>query len=233
MSQLPDFKIDSKRDATPSIRGYVYQAYQSVLAWIKLKEKEILVLEGSEDFDIHRESSVTTTQVKNVAGNITLRSKSVIDSINNYWISCERNADYNVTLRFLTTDEAGQEQGDPFGPNQKGLEYWHKAALGEVEIEPLRTFLLTLGLHSNLKSLIQTATDDELREKLICRIKWDMGESPIEALQYVIEEKLKIHGSSLHINSIYLSLKTTDIVSGGAWGRRPHTFSESTMLISM
>ena len=32
--------------------------------------------------------------------------------------------------------------------------------------------------------------------------------------------------------SIYLSLKTTDNVSGGAWGRRPHTFSASTMLIS-
>lgn len=64
MSPPTDFKTDPKRDATDSIRGYVYQAYQSVLAWIQLKENEILVLEGSEDFDIHRESSVTTTQVK-------------------------------------------------------------------------------------------------------------------------------------------------------------------------
>jgi len=203
VNQPTSFKTDPQRDATPSIRGYVYQAYQSALAWMQLKENEILVLEGSEDFDIHRESSVTTTQVKNVTGNITLRSKSVIDAINNYWISCERNPDYNIILHFLTTAEAGQEQGNPFGPNQKGLEYWHKAVIGEVEIEPLRTFLLTLGLHSNLKSFIQAATDDELREKLICRIKWDMGERSIEALQYVIEEKLKIHGYSLHINSLY------------------------------
>ena len=33
-------------------------------------------------------------------------------------------------------------------------------------------------------------------------------------------------------NLIDLSLKTTDIVSGGAWGRRPHTFSEPTLLVN-
>ena len=29
-----------------------------------------------------------------------------------------------------------------------------------------------------------------------------------------------------------LFIKTTDIVSGGVWGRRPHTFSEPTSLAS-
>lgn len=212
MSPPTDFKTDPKRDATDSIRGYVYQAYQSVLAWIQLKENEILVLEGSEDFDIHRESSVTTTQVKNVAGNITLRSQSVIDAINNYWISCERNPDYDVILRFLTTAEAGQEQGNPFGIDQKGLEYWHRAALDQVAIEPLRTFLLTIGLNSNLKSFIQAATDDELREKLICRIKWDMGNRPIEALQHVIDDKLMFHGYRLGINTHYSCKALPDLL---------------------
>lgn len=32
--------------------------------------------------------------------------------------------------------------------------------------------------------------------------------------------------------NVYLSVKTTDNVSGGAWGRRPHTFGASTLLIS-
>jgi hypothetical protein len=31
---------------------------------------------------------------------------------------------------------------------------------------------------------------------------------------------------------VYLSVKTTDIVSGGMWGRRPHTLSEPTMLVN-
>ncbi len=34
------------------------------------------------------------------------------------------------------------------------------------------------------------------------------------------------------LDDFYLSLKTTDIVSGGAWGRRPHTLSEPTMLVN-
>ena len=36
----------------------------------------------------------------------------------------------------------------------------------------------------------------------------------------------------LKSESIYLSLKTTDIVSDGAWGRKPHTFSEPTLLVN-
>jgi hypothetical protein len=32
-------------------------------------------------------------------------------------------------------------------------------------------------------------------------------------------------------NTLFMD-KTTDIVSGGAWGRRPHTFGEATWLLS-
>ncbi len=32
--------------------------------------------------------------------------------------------------------------------------------------------------------------------------------------------------------TVYLSVKITDIVSGGVWGRRPHTLSEPTMLVN-
>lgn len=203
MSPPPSFKTDPKRDATDSIRGYVYQAYQSVLAWMQLKENEMLVLEGSEDFDIHSGSSVATTQIKDVFGNLTLRTQAVIDSLNNYWSCHERNQDFDIVLRFLTTAEAGQEQGSPFGPGQKGLEYWQSAESEHIDIGPLRAFLLILKLNPNLASFIKTATDDELREKLIRCIKWDMGNRPREALQYIIEEKLKIHGLKLHINSHY------------------------------
>lgn len=203
MNNPTNFKTDPKRDATASIRGYVYQAYQSVLAWIQLKENEILVLEGSEDFDIHRGYSVTTTQVKDVSVNLTLRSQSVIDALNNYWTCGEKNSDYDIFMHFLTTAEAGQEQGAPFGLGHKGLEYWHNAVSDHCDIAPLRKFLLTLGLNPNLKLFIQEAKDNELCDKLFRRIKWDIGERPIDALQLVIEEKLKIHGYSLGINTHY------------------------------
>ncbi|MDT8376600.1 MAG: hypothetical protein RQ867_07650, partial [Mariprofundaceae bacterium] len=168
-------KVDDKRDATDSIRGYVYQAYQSVLAWIQLKENEILVLEGSEDLDIHRRSSVITTQVKDVSSNLTLKSKAVVESLNNYWACCERNPKHDIRFHFLSTAEAGLERGNPFGSNIKGLEYWESAELDSVDIEPLRSFVLTLELIPSLRSFVESATDDELREKLVGRIKWDLG----------------------------------------------------------
>lgn len=201
MSPPSDFKTDPKRDATDSIRGYVYQAYQSVLAWMELEENEILILEGSEDFDIHHGSTVTTTQVKDVSGNLTLRTQSVVDSLNNYWECCERNPGYDILLRFLTTAEAGQEQGSPFGPDQKGLEYWQRTESDHIDIEPLRVFLQKLELNPLLASFIQGATAEELREKLIIPIKWDLGNRPREALEYTIENKLKIHGLKSRINS--------------------------------
>lgn len=203
MSTPTDFKTDPKRDATDSIRGYVYQIYQSVLAWMQLKDNEILVLEGAEDFDVHCGSSVTTTQVKDVSGNQTLRSAAIVDSINNYWIHCERNPDHLIILRYLTTAEAGCEQGAPFGTGQKGLEYWKSAESDDVDITPLRTFLPTLDLSANLVSFIRAATDDELRERLIRRIQWDMGEKPMDAIGYAIEDKLKVHGSKFGISPHY------------------------------
>lgn len=197
------FKTDSKRDATDSIRGYVYQVYQSILSWIQLNADEILVLEGAEDFDVRCGPSVVTTQVKDVASNLTLRSATVIDTLNNYWAHRERNPDYDIVLRFLATSETGQEHGSPFGSNRKGLDYWLSAESDHVDIKPLKAFLLTQNLDPSLKAFVQRATDEELREKLIRRIKWDLGNKPSEAIQYTIEDKLKLHGFKLSINSHY------------------------------
>lgn len=170
---------------------------------MQLKENEILVLEGAEDFDVHIGSTVTSTQVKDVTCNLTLRSTAIIDALNNFWDHSERNPGYEIVLRFLTTTVAGEEQGSPFGSGQKGLEYWISAERDDVDIEPIRAFLITLGLAQKFVSFIQSATVDELRDKLIRRIRWDLGNKPREALQYLIEDKLKLHGFKLGINSHY------------------------------
>ena len=84
---------DKRRQATDSIRGYVYQAYQSVLAWMRLGQDEVLFLEGVEDFDVHSDDSVTATQVKNTAGSgtLTLRSGDAVAAINNLWRHQQNN----------------------------------------------------------------------------------------------------------------------------------------------
>src|SRR5262245_55795706 len=108
---------DKRRQATDSIRGYVYQAYQSVLAWMRLGEQEILFLEGAEDFDVHSAEGVTATQVKDTVGSgtVTLRSGDAVDAINNLWRHRKNNPDTSVRLRFLTTASPGRERMAPFG----------------------------------------------------------------------------------------------------------------------
>ena len=73
------------RQAVPSIRGYLYQIWHSLHAWLELRDDERLYLEGAEDLDVVRRGDATTVQVKDTAANVTLRSADVVDAIKNYW----------------------------------------------------------------------------------------------------------------------------------------------------
>src|SRR3954468_21186 len=103
---------DPQRDAGDSIRGYVYQAYRSIWAWMRLGPTELLFLEGAEDFDVVVKEEAIATQVKDRPGrSLTLRSKEALDAINNFWTHKEANRDRSVRFRYLTTSERGQEIG--------------------------------------------------------------------------------------------------------------------------
>jgi tetratricopeptide (TPR) repeat protein len=203
---------DPKREATSSIRGYVYQAYQSIFAWMRLAEHEVLYLERAEDFDVHEADKVTATQVKDTAasGTLTLRSADVVEAINNFWGHKQRNPDKTVTLRFLTTALPGQEKGVYFGSVGKGLEYWGSIARGEqIPLTPLREFLLDLALHKPLIDFLRESDDITIRHQFIRCIHWDTGSKPIEALVASIRDQLVIHGDRRGVDS-YHSEKVLD-----------------------
>lgn len=195
---VDSFKTDPKREATDSFRGYRYQAFQSVLAWMRLGREEILVLEGAEDFDLHEpdKKAVTTGQIKDLSSNITLRSKSVKEALNNYWAHRRRNNNnYQITFRFMTTANAGQEKDNPFGKGVKGIELWERSRRdGEIDLSPLRNFLLKQNLDMSLKEFIADSDKDALRDQLITPIYWDLGQKPKEALIDDIYNRLIIHG---------------------------------------
>ncbi len=46
--RVPD--EEKKRQAVDSLRGYVYQVYQTLLAWLDLNVDETLLLEIAEDY---------------------------------------------------------------------------------------------------------------------------------------------------------------------------------------
>ena len=78
-------KAEPKRQADDALRGYVYQIWHSVDAWLDLAEDETLYLEGAEDFDRVSDEIATVAQVKDTQRKITLRSQEVNYAINHYW----------------------------------------------------------------------------------------------------------------------------------------------------
>ncbi len=139
-----------------------------------LSEDDVLILEGAEDFDVRTDPVVVTTQVKHVANNVTLRTGAVVDAIQNFWIHQQKNKDFRVYLRFLTTAVAGCEQGAHFGTGKPGLEYWTSVVQNKVDCEPLRQFLLAQSLDASLLDFIRSASRDDLHDKLLARIQWDL-----------------------------------------------------------
>ncbi|HEY7491427.1 MAG TPA: hypothetical protein VIH59_10005, partial [Candidatus Tectomicrobia bacterium] len=203
---------DKRRQATASIRGYVYQAYQSVLAWMRLGKDEVLFLEGAEDFDVHSANGVTATQVKDTAGSgtFTLRSGDAVAAINNLWRHKLNNQDKVVSLRFLTTASPGREKGAEFGDVATGIECWALAKRDEdLSLEPLKSLLLSLALAPPLADFLRRSDDQAIRKDLICRLDWDTGCRPIDGLVADIKDRLVFFGASKGIDS-YQSEKVLD-----------------------
>ena len=55
----PNLQANPNRQAHNQLRGYLYQIWHSVNAWLDLADDEILYLEGAEDFDRELRSGLT------------------------------------------------------------------------------------------------------------------------------------------------------------------------------
>ncbi|MFC1739251.1 tetratricopeptide repeat protein [Planctomycetota bacterium] len=192
--QIPDDQ--TKRQAVDSLRGYIYQIYQTLNTWLTLKEDEILLLEVAEDFAVIAKDALRGTQVKDTAGSgsVTLKTKSVSKTIKCLWEFQQANPDRNVYITYLTTSKIGKERGLTFPDNHSGLAYWRVAAREGTDIEPIRQVLLALDLPPQVKSFIKKATPDELRDRILRQIKWVCDEKDIEGLEKTILDRLIYFG---------------------------------------
>jgi hypothetical protein len=169
---------DPAREAAASMRGYWGQVWRSVLAWVELGETERLYLEGAEDFDRISGLVAETVQVKDTAGNITLRSGDVIEAIGNAWDHQRRNPRHAIKFRFLTTAGIGVEQGSPFGAGIGGLRLWREGrssgdeAKRRQDARAIANFLSSEGkAPTAVLEFLRTATDAEIWQRLIAPIE--------------------------------------------------------------
>lgn len=176
---------DISRSAVAALRGFSYQLHASALAWIGLREGELLYLEVAEDFAIVTRDALRGTQVKDDAGSgsLTIRSAGVIAAIDSLVDLTRRNAGRRVSIRYLTTAAIGRERASvdriDDGP---ALSYWRRAANGE-NVGPLRDILLRLPLQSDTLEFIRTGSDQALRSDLLSRVHWEAGQPPLGELE--------------------------------------------------
>jgi hypothetical protein len=183
---------DVARQAVAALRGYAFQLYGSVLAWLELKEGEDLFLEVAEDYAVVAQDALKAVQAKETraSGAITLNTTGVRDAINSFVDLCHRNPERTVSLRYFTTSHRGLEREVANRINgMSGLEYWRLVARG-ADIAPLRARLLELDLRQQTRDYIEGSDNEGLRDKLIRRITWDCGQGGLEDLEGEIEAKL-------------------------------------------
>ena len=186
---------DPNRQAHAQLRGYLYQIWHSVDAWLDLADDEVLYLEGAEDFDRISGDTATATQVKHTQHNITLRSQEVIDAINHYWELRTNSPDLRVKFRFLTRSQIGTEQGSPFGKNQQGLRLWGRCSGDEATITKISEFLQNEGkISEEVADFLKQAAPQQIYEQLIEPITWDTESKPASFVEQSISDKLVLHG---------------------------------------
>ena len=193
---------NSKRQAHAQLRGYLYQIWHSVNAWLDLADNDILYLEGAEDFDTVSGDTATAVQVKDTQRNITLRSQEVNDAINHYWELQDNPPNLqdnppnlNVKFRFLTRSKIGVEQGNPFGKDQPGLRLWSRCSGDEAAITKISEFLQTeRKISEEVDTFLKQAEPQEIYQKLIEPITWETDSKPASYVEQSISEKLVYHG---------------------------------------
>jgi tetratricopeptide (TPR) repeat protein len=201
--ESPPLVNDPAREAAASMRGYWAQIWRSVLVWMELDESERLYLEGAEDFDRVSGLAAETVQVKDVAGNVTLRSSDVVEAICNAWDHEQRNPRRAIRFRFLTTAGIGVEQGAPFGTGIGGLQLWRDcrlsgdAAQRERDARAIADFLLKEGKVSvTVQAFLCAASDAEIWQRLIALIEWDADAEESPDVIREIKNRLVVMGQS-------------------------------------
>ena len=188
-------KSDPRRQANDALRGYVYQIWHSVNAWLDLAEDEILYLEGAEDFDRVSDDTATAVQVKDTQHNITLRSQEVNDAISHYWKLQVNHPGMSVKFRFLTRSKIGAERGNPFGEGQMGLQVWSRCSSDEVAVTKISKFLQDEGkISKEVDDFLKKAAPQEIYERLIEPISWETDSKEASFVEKSISEKLILHG---------------------------------------
>jgi tetratricopeptide (TPR) repeat protein len=212
--RVPDpLKGDPKRQALGLFKGINFQVWQTVLAWIDLREDQALYVEGAEDFDVVANASGISVQIKASERPITLHTEAVVAAIRSYWLLRHNNAPKEVRFRFVTTAVIGCETGAALGHKEAGLSIW---TISSRERDPdlaekIRTFLLQD--HATAQRLAQpfsapipglieflkSASRQVVLKELIQPISWETSQGNVETAKEAVRLRLHAYGEKVNL----------------------------------
>src|ERR1039458_3989965 len=183
---------DPRRQAVPSIRGTVYQAWWSIDAWLRLTDDNtVIYLEGAEDFDIVRNTgSAVAAQIRNTSQPISLGTQKARQALEAFWNVTCNEAYRRVDLHYLTTSNAAMEIDADFG-GITGIEAWRIAQTDREMASRIASYLAEqLEASSALAAFLRTSSPEVIQERLFQRFHWFMNQSDLDAVRRSVEDRI-------------------------------------------
>ena len=201
---MADLTPDVARQATAVIRGFAYQCYQTIRAWLQCRTGEELRCEFAEDFDLVRRdldgqiTDAELNQVKHEKTNVTLNSASVIDLINNFFRHQSRNPSIKLTVRLCSISDRGKESQVEWIYATCGMDLWDELRARRiagteqaVAVNALRSYLQKNSkLSSEVQRFLSNSEDSQFLSEFIDVIFWDTGQPPFTEIQEEIHRIL-------------------------------------------
>ena len=179
---LPEqLRGDPQRQAVSPIQGFVYQAWWSIDAWLRLSDAdEVIYLEGAEDFDFVKKDGAIAVQVKRNTETISLGTAKVHAVLENFWKLSNQEIHRRVDFHYLTTSSIAKEKGSNFR-GVKGIEIWRAAQTNLDLVIEIKNYLIEiLSKKSSLRLFLASTTDEVIQEKFIQRLHWITNQPDID-----------------------------------------------------
>lgn len=148
------------RDASSTIRGFVYQVDVTIDRWLALQPGQTLDLECGEDIDLvsriltsrgEKQKRLLEQVKRHQTLSMTLRTPEVLEAIAHFCAHRANNPDPAIELifRFTTNTRIGRERPSPLSVKIPAIIAWQRVCSGELQ-EPVLTHAIT-GIRALLR----------------------------------------------------------------------------------
>jgi DNA replication protein DnaC len=202
------FTAQLDREASDTIRGYVYQVLLTIKRWLDLQPGEVLELERGEDIDLvspllSGEDRRLLEQVKNYQSPVTLRS--AVSSIAYFIEHRQNNPTQNLRFLYTTTAPVGKERPLPsMLKKNPAIFVWEQLRQGSLKgisqndaLQGIRIILSNVVQPKKLSdktwevflSFVKNARDDQLLD-LVYSFEWNTKRPGVESVSSELQKLL-------------------------------------------